>query len=151
MSISAPGKVYPGEEKMDIIGDDISCDNCVVTTVFFDGQFWSALIEKETENGGVLLGRYVFGPEPSNNELLHFYLHIAQTVPLMASPIKIREKKQKRIKEQLRCTSKSQSVFAELQQTYLRESRKEQKRMRIQEQEELRRIHRQRKKQRRNR
>ncbi|ULQ60438.1 YjdF family protein [Brucepastera parasyntrophica] len=123
----------------------------VVTTVFFDGQFWSALIEKESRDGTLFLGRYVFGPEPSNTDLLHFYLNIYATVPLLASCIKIREKKQKRIKEQARNTSKSRNAFRELQREYLRDSRKEKRKAGDQEREALRRINRDRNKRRRRR
>ncbi len=47
----------------------------VVTTVFFNGQFWIALIEKLDSSGTVFIGKYTFGPEPTNPQLLQFYLN----------------------------------------------------------------------------
>jgi hypothetical protein len=38
-------------------------------TVFFDGQFWIALYEREDEEG-VAIARHIFGPEPSLPEVL---------------------------------------------------------------------------------
>lgn len=40
-----------------------------VTTIYLDGQFWVALIERCTASGQVA-ARHVFGPEPNNAELL---------------------------------------------------------------------------------
>lgn len=40
-----------------------------VTTIYCDGQFWVALIER-LDGETVVAARHVFGPEPSNAELL---------------------------------------------------------------------------------
>lgn len=40
-------------------------------TVFFDGQFWVGLIERDTE-AGLLTLRHVFGAEPKDKEVLAF-------------------------------------------------------------------------------
>ncbi len=40
-----------------------------VTTVYFDGQFWVALVER-LDGEAVEVARHVFGAEPSNAELL---------------------------------------------------------------------------------
>lgn len=40
-------------------------------TVYFDGQFWAALIERENENG-LSAGSYIFGSEPKDGEILEF-------------------------------------------------------------------------------
>jgi hypothetical protein len=37
-------------------------------TVFYDGQFWVALVERHEENT-VKLARHVFGPEPGSAEI----------------------------------------------------------------------------------
>ncbi|WP_243726721.1 YjdF family protein [Actinocrispum wychmicini] len=40
-------------------------------TVYFDGQFWVGVLEVHDEDG-VRAARHVFGPEPTNAELLQF-------------------------------------------------------------------------------
>jgi hypothetical protein len=42
--------------------------------VYFDGQFWRALIERVDENG-LSAGFYVFGGEPKDGEILQFVNH----------------------------------------------------------------------------
>jgi len=45
-----------------------------VFTVFFDERFWVGVLESRDE-GRLVVARHVFGPEPSNPELLDFMLH----------------------------------------------------------------------------
>ncbi|MBU1079767.1 MAG: YjdF family protein, partial [Spirochaetes bacterium] len=45
-------------------------------TVFFDGRFWIALAVRTDEAGVASIARHVFGPEPTNPELLRFYLFV---------------------------------------------------------------------------
>ena len=40
-----------------------------ITTICFDGQFWVAIIER-IDGDSIYVARHVFGPEPSNAELL---------------------------------------------------------------------------------
>ncbi|TKI57195.1 DUF2992 family protein [Brevibacillus antibioticus] len=40
-------------------------------TVYFDGQFWVGVVE-ENEYGRLKAGRYIFGSEPKDNEILEF-------------------------------------------------------------------------------
>ena len=40
-------------------------------TVFYDGQFWAGVVE-EIVNGKLKAGRYLFGPEPKDQEVLEF-------------------------------------------------------------------------------
>ena len=42
-----------------------------VFTVYFDGQFWVGVLELHASDG-VRAARHVFGPEPTNPELLQF-------------------------------------------------------------------------------
>ena len=42
-----------------------------VTTIYFDGQFWVALVER-IDGDAVEMARHVFGPEPGNAELLEW-------------------------------------------------------------------------------
>ena len=41
-----------------------------VTTIYHDGQFWVALVERFGVGGNYSCARHVFGPEPNNAELL---------------------------------------------------------------------------------
>lgn len=50
-------------------------------TVFFDGRFWVALAERRGPSGEALYARHVFGPEPSNPELLLFYKDVLASLP----------------------------------------------------------------------
>ena len=87
----------------------------VVSTVFFDGRFWVAIIEKISADGSIRVGRYVFGPEPSNNDLLQFYLSRYGDVRVYESPIQVRVKPGRSFGEESRSTSKSKAAFKELQ------------------------------------
>lgn len=51
-----------------------------VFTVFFEDPFWVGLLESE-DSGRLALARHVFGPEPSNAELLEFMLHRFALLP----------------------------------------------------------------------
>jgi hypothetical protein len=42
-----------------------------ITSIFFDGQFWVAEIERRSEDG-LETARHCFGAEPNNAELLHW-------------------------------------------------------------------------------
>jgi len=48
----------------------------LVGTVLFNGQFWIFILEKTNQNNELFVGKYTFGPEPTNNDLLKFYLYI---------------------------------------------------------------------------
>lgn len=40
-------------------------------TVYFDGQYWVGVVEAENA-GRMIMARHVFGPEPSNPDVLSF-------------------------------------------------------------------------------
>ena len=56
-------------------------DDFSSTTIYFDGQFWCAFIQKR-KNGKLYAGRYVFGSEPANPRILDWMLHQFLDVPL---------------------------------------------------------------------
>ena len=43
----------------------------VSLTVFYDGQFWVGVFERQ-ENGMLTVARYVFGAEPKDSEVFYF-------------------------------------------------------------------------------
>ena len=49
--------------------------------VYFDGQFWSGLVEK-TENGTLMSSRVVFGSLPKESELIDFVLEKLDFLPM---------------------------------------------------------------------
>lgn len=93
--------------------------DCTVTTIYFNGQFWTALIE-QTIDGVLYIGRHVFGAEPSNAELLQWMLYEWSLVPRFKAVSTVRmkpEKQERRTKESvsrsLQRYKEAQEVFAE--------------------------------------
>ncbi|HPS43653.1 MAG TPA: DUF2992 family protein [Treponemataceae bacterium] len=91
----------------------------VVTTVMFDGQFWIALIEKIGPDGILSVGKYVFGAEPSNPELVEFMLRAYGDVPARRSETLVRPRAKDKPAALSRVTGKAKAMYAELQKTYL--------------------------------
>ena len=60
----------------------ITEDNFTITTIYFDGQFWCALIE-QCRKGKNFAGRYVFGAEPTNPQLLDWMISGFDKVSLL--------------------------------------------------------------------
>ena len=96
-----------------------------VTTVFFDGRFWIALVERIGPDGKKLMGKHTFGPEPSNNDLLDFYLYVRHLIPLLESARTVRVPKRVTAVEQGRITKKSLGEFHALQTARLKEEKGE--------------------------
>jgi hypothetical protein len=95
----------------------------VVTTIYFDGRFWSALIEKN-EIGRFYAGRYIFGAEPSNPRLLDWIINEFAAVPLLPidQPVKIKVKKLSE-KKYSGSLCKSLDVFKAAQKIFLSEQK----------------------------
>ena len=51
-----------------------------VFTVYFENPFWVGVLESE-DAGAITVARHVFGPEPSNAELLQFMLYRYADMP----------------------------------------------------------------------
>jgi len=96
----------------------------LVGTVLFNGQFWIFILEKTNQNNELFVGKYTFGPEPTNNDLLKFYLYILPYLQVYKSEIKIRYKVKKCVKEQERITSKAKNIYKELQKNNIEEQKK---------------------------
>jgi len=89
-----------------------------IGTVLFDGQFWAFILEIIDQENNLHIGKYTFGPEPTNNDLLDFYLNKLVLIQTYKSSLQIRVKKQKSLCEQIRTTSKSKTVFKKIQKDY---------------------------------
>lgn len=101
----------------------------VTTTIFFDGQFWIALIEKTADDGTLAVGKHTFGAEPTNTDLLHFTLYEYSSVRLIESGASVRIKIRKSIRESDRQTGKAKRLYAALQKEYLQGKKRERSRM----------------------
>lgn len=95
--------------------------DAVVTTVMFDGQFWIALVEKTDAEGFLSVGRYVFGAEPTNTDLLAFMRDGYALVPVYRSECRVRVKARKSRAEEARSTCKAKVAYAALRSAELGE------------------------------
>ncbi len=96
----------------------------VTTTMFYDGQFWIALIEKTEDDGTLLVGKYLFGQEPSNGDILDFYLNRYDYVPVVAVPVEMRIKHKRSKKQENRSFSKAREAYGEEQRRLLAEGKR---------------------------
>lgn len=100
----------------------ITEQNYTITTIYFDDQFWCALIE-QNRNGQNYAGRFVFGAEPTNPRLLDWMLNEFAFIPLLPvkenSKIRFRKlaknngKKEGGVPKSLVVFSKAQKEYAE--------------------------------------
>ena len=107
--------------------------NFTITTIYFDGQFWCALIEQNRE-GQNYAGRYVFGAEPSNPQLLHWMIHEFASIPLLPvdgkPKIRFRKlakesgKRAGNIPKSFKAFSKAQKEYAEERKALNRKQKK---------------------------
>lgn len=96
-------------------------EDYTITTIYFDGQFWTALIEKKIGDS-FYTGRYVFGSEPSNPEILHWMIYGFDKVKFfpIEKPIKIRVKKES---DKTHSIKKSLDAFKESQKSFFEEKK----------------------------
>lgn len=66
------------------------------SSIFFDGRFWVAVVERRRA-GSLCIGRHVFGPEPTNPELRHFYERLVTELAYMEAPPDYRPPKAERL------------------------------------------------------
>ncbi|MBN2444164.1 MAG: DUF2992 family protein [Spirochaetales bacterium] len=97
----------------------------VISTIMYNGQFWIALVEKYEDDGTLLVAKYTFGPEPTNTDLIDFYLNKYHLLQFHICDSRHRIKKEFSHKESERNTKKSFQVFSEEQKKFLRMKQKE--------------------------
>jgi hypothetical protein len=68
-----PGKTLYCSDLLNNENDKIKCVTSVFT-IFFEDPFWVGILEKNY-NGINYMGKHIFGAEPSNSELLQFYIN----------------------------------------------------------------------------
>ena len=91
--------------------------NEVVSTIYYNGQFWVALIEKSDGIGLRYLAEYTFGPEPTTGVLLDFYLNKYQCLRFVKSDRIVRLRKHK--KDNVHRVSRSHDEYRENLSTLL--------------------------------
>ena len=96
-----------------------------IGTILFDGQFWIFQLERINENKELFVGKYTFGSEPTNNDLLNFYLNTLPYLKVYKSNITVRIKVKKCIKEQERITLKAKNIYKHLQKKSMEEKKKD--------------------------
>jgi len=100
-----------------------------IGTVYYDDQFWVFLVETIDEFGVLKIGKYTFGAEPSNTDLISFYLNTYAGISKIESTVRIRTIKSRKEKEQERITKKSKEVYNVLKKQYCVEQKKERKKI----------------------
>ena len=115
----------------------ITENNFTVTTIYFDGQFWCALVE-QCRDGKSYAGRFVFGAEPSNPEIIHWMMHDFADIPLLPveGRTKIRFKKLARTERNGGGIPKSLEAFSRAQKEYAEERKKQTRKQKKQEEKE---------------
>ena len=96
-----------------------------VSTIYHNGQFWIALIEKSDCHGKRCLAEYTFGPEPAAGELFDFYLNKYQHLTFIESERIVRIRKHK--KDNAQRISKSHEEYKNIQKHQFEERKKARK------------------------
>jgi len=99
--------------------NEIKCVTSVFT-VFFEDPFWVGIVE-ENYNGINYMGKHIFGAEPSNSELLQFYIYEfdkIKKVKISETNIETRKmgfkkslNKSKKAQDKIGVGTKSQNLF----------------------------------------
>ncbi|MDC7223837.1 MAG: DUF2992 family protein [Spirochaetales bacterium] len=109
----------------------------VITTIYFDGQFWAALVEKISPDGSVHIARFTFGPEPTKADIRDFYFNHYHRLHFHKGEERFRIPKKRSHKEQERTFSKSLTLYQESRTQYLLERKKVGRRKQQRKKEEL--------------
>jgi len=79
-----------------------------VFSIFFEDPFWVGILE-ENYDGINYMGKYIFGAEPSNSELLQFYIYEFDKIEKIRISAMKMETKKLSFKKSLNKTKKSQN------------------------------------------
>jgi len=100
----------------------IAHTKCVTSifTIFFEDPFWVGILE-ENYNGINYMGKHIFGAEPTNSELLQFYIYKFENIDrIKISETDIESKKMsfkkainksKKVQNKIGIGTKSQNLF----------------------------------------
>ena len=119
MDSDLPEKAPDYLEPLNNENEGIKCVTSVFT-IFFEDPFWIGILE-ENYDGINYMGRHIFGAEPSNSELLQFYIYEFENInKLKISETDIETKKMKfkkslnkskRTQNKIGVGTKSQNLF----------------------------------------
>jgi len=123
---------------------EIKCVTSVFT-VSFEDPFWVGVLE-ENYNGINYMGRHIFGSEPSNPELIQFYIYEfdkIKKIKISESEIETKKmsfkkslNKSKKIQNKKNTGTKSQNLFQKALEEILKMNKKERKKGEIMNKEE---------------
>jgi len=129
---------------LDSLNNETKCVTSVFT-VFFEDPFWVGILE-ENYNGINYMGRHIFGAEPSNSELIQFYMYELEKIKkIKISESEIETKKvsfkkslnkSKKIQNKKNTGTKSQNLFQRAFEEILKINKKERKKEEIMNKEE---------------
>jgi len=107
-----------------------------VFTVFFEDPFWVGVLE-ENYNENIYMGKHIFGAEPSNSELLQFYIYEfdkIKKIKIGESEVKTKKMsfkksltKSKKTQNRVNIGTKSQNLFKKALEETLKIKKKERK------------------------
>jgi hypothetical protein len=120
---------------LDNENDEIKCVTSVFT-IFFEDPFWVGILE-ENYNGINYMGKHIFGAEPSNSELLQFYIYEFENInKLNIGEIDMETKrmnfkksmnKSKKAQNKIGVGTKSQNLFKKAFEETMKRKKKEKK------------------------
>jgi len=95
---------------LELLSNDNSEIKCVtsVFTIFFEDPFWVGILE-ENYNGINYMGRHIFGAEPSNSELLQYYIYEFDNIKKLKIGVTDIETKIMNFKKSINKSKKAQS------------------------------------------
>jgi hypothetical protein len=124
---------------------DTICRVTSVFTIFFEEPFWVGILE-ENYNGINYMGKHIFGAEPSNSELLQFYIYefekinrlkISETnMEIKKVSFKKSLNKSKKIQNKIGVGTKSQNLFQKTFEETMEINKKEKRVEKIMDEEE---------------
>jgi len=79
-----------------------------VFTIFFEDPFWVGILE-ENYNGINYMGKHIFGAEPTNSELLRFYIYEFEKIKILKISETDIETKKMNFKKSLNKSKKMQN------------------------------------------
>jgi len=79
-----------------------------IFTVFFEDPFWVGVLE-ENYNGINYMGKHIFGAEPSNSELIQFYIHEFENIKKLKISKTNKETKKLNFKKSISKSRKTQT------------------------------------------
>ncbi|MBN2526437.1 MAG: DUF2992 family protein [Deltaproteobacteria bacterium] len=102
-----------------------------ITTIFFDGQYWIAMAEKNMVDGTHLLAKHTFGPDPTWNDIQHYYINIYPRLAFrQTTNADVPLKKKWKHTDANKNITRSQQAYSAAQEACLQQKKKQRKQQR---------------------